>query len=109
MDGPHFDVAIAKLLEDFGTVLDVARQPVHRNAEHDIDAFAVDVPEQSLNPRTGVKARATDCIGVDLLELPALLLGESLAQSNLPFDRDLMLTVGGVAGVKMDCLRPSSG
>ncbi|WP_320200373.1 hypothetical protein RMR16_013555 [Agrobacterium sp. rho-13.3] len=45
------------------------------------------------------------CIGIGRSQLPALALDKGLAEFDLGLDRDLVLAVGGVAGIKQNVLR----
>lgn len=57
--------------------------------------------EELLDSRARGEACAADCgVRVDIDQLPAFIGGELLAEFDLRFDRNLVLAVGGVAGVK---------
>ncbi|MNE96702.1 hypothetical protein D3C80_1949390 [compost metagenome] len=86
-------------------MLDVARQAIDRDAKHDIDALALHMRHEALDAGAELVAGAADgSIGVALHQLPALTCDKGLAEFDLCFDRDLMLAVGGVAGIKQDIL-----
>ena len=105
MDGPQVDVAILPLLQHLEGMLEVARQSIDGDTKDNVDLFAPDMAHKALDPGAELVARAADSsVGIGCDQLPTTLLDEGFAQLDLRFDRDLVLAVGGVAGIKQDVL-----
>jgi hypothetical protein len=94
------DAGEAEALEDAGDVLLVARQPVERLGDHQLEALGAGVLEQPVGLGAVPQARAADrVVGIDADDLRAEALGVLAAEPDLVVDRALALLVGAVTGI----------
>ncbi|RKF33349.1 hypothetical protein BCY90_26225 [Agrobacterium deltaense] len=86
-------------------MLDVARQSVDGDTEHDIDPLALYMRQKLLDAGTRCEGGSADRgVGIGLDQLPASVGDKRLAEFDLGFDRYFVLAVGGVAGIKQHSL-----
>ncbi|WP_244476213.1 hypothetical protein [Rhizobium sp. Leaf306] len=98
--GPNLDIVIAQLFADLRAVGNVTREPVNRQAKHDVNAAAFYTPQHLLDAGPALVARATDGAvvkGVD--ETPVVLGNGCLTPFKLRLDRLIVLAIGRIACV----------
>ena len=100
--GHQLDAGEFEPLVQAGDIFLVARQPVQRLREHDVEAAFARRRQQRLvaGPKAGCAGNGG--VAVDLLQAPALGRDTLFTQPDLVLDRCLALAVTGIAGIDGD-------
>src|SRR5690606_26294363 len=87
-DSPEFSIVIAQVFKNACTMLHITRNTINTDTQHNVDIFALNAIEQSLDSGACFElCTANAAIFIDFNKVPTALSNHALALFDLRFDR----------------------